>query len=161
MDFTFAPADIKTFILTGPHRFIIDAYRPLPAETLLPPTEEHIRTPAMKQNQTEARSTSESAVAAIAPKYTQADPESYTHPGTESAGARIERQNRFRQRLVAALIVVTSIIAMLLFFLIRTDGARSGSGHKAWIDQLPLTKDPDIETIDSAIRNHLKTYDRL
>jgi hypothetical protein len=27
--FSFVPADVKTFSLTGPHRFIIDAYRPL------------------------------------------------------------------------------------------------------------------------------------
>ena len=145
MDFTFAPAEIKTFILTGPHRFIIDAYRPLPAGTLPSTAKGDIRTAAMKQNQTK----------------TQAHPESYTLPAADSARSGIERQNRFRQRLVAALIGVTSIIAMLLFFLIRTASARSGNGRKAWIDQLPSTRDPDIETIDSAIRNHLKTYDRL
>jgi len=159
--FAFVPADIKTFSLTGPHRFIIDAYRPLPAETRPSAAEEKIRTPAIKQNQTRPHRKSGKTVSAVGPRFAaQSDPEPYSHPVISSSGSDTESKNRFQQRLVAALIVVTSIIAILLLFLIRTGSVRSGTRQPAWIDQLPSTKDPDIETIDSAIRNHLETYDR-
>lgn len=160
--FAFVPADIKTFSLTGPHRFIVDAYRPLPIKTWPSPVKETIDSGVIKQDQTEPDRTSKKIVSASNPENVAwAGPEPYTQPATDRAGSDAESKNRLQQHLVAALIVVTSIIAMLLFFLIRTGGVRSGSRQHTWIDRLPSTKDPDIEAIDSAIRNQLETYDRL
>ena len=162
MDFAFVPANIKTFALTGPHRFIIDAYRPVPVNAAPLPVEETIHAQVREPNQAGPPTTSDKMVRAASPKHAEQDaPEPYSPPGAYGTGSDSESRNRFQQHLVAALIVVTSIILMLLFFLMRAGSAGSRSGQHAWIDQLPSTKDPDIEALDSAIRNHFKKYDRL
>jgi len=162
--FAFVPADVRTFALTGPHRFIIDAYRPVqPATTLVLP-EKVAHKPARQptREEPEPYSTPGNSVSALPPRDAADDaPESYDLAAADITGFKTERRIRFQQRLVAALIVVTSIIAVLLVFLIRTGRVGAGSGRRAWMDQLPPTKDPAIETIDAVIRNHLKTYDRL
>lgn len=162
--FAFTPTDIKTFGLTGPHRFIVDAYRPLPASTILP---------------NESRPAGNADDAATEPSSTPASlPEkslvplvmkSGPNPSTASHADRIDGDpedqyayhKRYQQRLIAALIAVTSIIAVLLFFLIRTAGGRTLPRQHLWTHQLPETPDQKIEAIDSKIRKLLKTYDRM
>lgn len=158
--FAFTPADIKTFSLTGPHRFIVDAYRPLPTSADLSAAKGIESEPAEQPEKTAQEPygvpekslvslTSESATASRDIK-AEADP-----------GARYADNKRFQQRLVAALIAVTSIIVVLLFFLIRTADGRHLPRQQPWTDQLPETTDPNIAAIDSAIHKLMKTYDRM
>jgi len=162
--FAFTPADIKTFALTGPYRFIVDAYRPLPASADLSPATGNEGEPAEQSKNTipEPYRVPEKPLVSLTS-------ESGPNPSTASRDAKAEvdpgapygNDKRFQQRLVAALIAVTSIIVVLLFFLIRTAGERHLPRQQPWTDQLPETSDPNIETIDSAIHKLLKTYDRM
>ena len=103
----------------------------------------------------EAYHESDASTVALAPRL---DAHAASAPDSQSEA---EQKARFQQHLVTALIVVTSIIAVLLFFLIRTDRLRSSPKQRFPTDSLPPTEDPDIEAIDTAIRNHLHTYERL
>ena len=106
---------------------------------------------------------SPAATAAALPSRDVADaaPKPYRSSADSTSGFETAGSIRFQRRLVAALIVVTAIIALLLFFLVRTGRAQFHSRQRSWTERLPETKDPAIETIDSTIRNHLKTYARL
>jgi hypothetical protein len=160
----FTPADIKTFALTGPHRFIIDAYQPLPASAALSPAKGKQSEPAEQSGETapEPYRLPENPPVSLT---SESGPASSTVSRDIRAevdpGARYAKNKRFQQRLVAALIAVTSIIVVLLFFLIRNADGRHLPRQQPWTDQLPETPDPNIEAIDSAIHKLLKTYDRM
>jgi hypothetical protein len=159
---SFVPADVKTFSLTGPHRFIIDAYRPPSPDAGGAPVEgsreiglmeeslslpEPYSEPEKPISEGEPRAIDESSIKAYAP--------SSTHSGI----AGDARRNRFQQRLIAALIVVTSIIVVLLFFLLWTGSRRKKPIAPSWIRDLPPTTDRDIKSIDAMIGEHLKSHD--
>ena len=162
--FAFTPADIKTFALTGPHRFIVDAYRPLPASAALPPAKISEREPAEQPEETAPepyRVPEKSLVTLTSDSVPNLSTATQDAKAEADPGARYAYNKRFQQRLVAALIAVTSIIVVLLFFLIRTAGGRHLPRQQHWTDQLPKTPDPNIEAIDSSIHKLLKTYDRM
>jgi len=149
--FSFNPADVKTFSLTGPHRFIIDAYLPLSPDTANPPVEKSPQIASIEETVSlpagESRSMDEASIKAH---------------GSASPVSGIDddlRRKRFQQRLIAALIVVTSIIAVLLFFLIWMGNSQKHPPEPSWIHDLPPTKDRDIDSIDSVISGHLKNHD--
>jgi hypothetical protein len=159
--FSFAPADVKTFSLTAPHRFIIDAYRPPPSATPLPPIE-HVRQISPLEDNGSGQEPYSEPVEADAFGGSGSVSEASIKPhGTVSVApvhvAEINR-NRFQQQLIAALIGVTSIIVVLLFFLIWMGSGRNPRRETSWINHLPQTKDPTIENIDTVIRNHLKCH---
>ena len=64
--------------------------------------------------------------------------------------------NRFQQQLFTALVVVTSIIFVLFFFLIWMGSGRKKAQAPSPIPDLPPAADRNIESIDAAIREHLK-----
>jgi hypothetical protein len=162
--FAFMPADIKTFALTGPHRFIVDAYRPLPASTALPPAKKNESEPVEQPEETapEPYRVTEKSLVSLTSE-SSPNPSTVSREITAEAdpGAPYAYKKRFQQRLVAALIAVTSIIVVLLFFLIRTADGRHRPRQQPWKEQLPQTPDPNIEAIDSAIHKLMKTYDRM
>lgn len=141
--FTFTPANVQTFVLTGPHRFIIDVYRPAPG------------TAGDQHPISDAESSTSTAM-----------PEPYVVPSGNGIAApappeRLKQspdsENRhvqgrpFRQRILAALIVVTSIIAVLLLLLIWFGGKRDVD-RSSWQEVLPPESDADIENLDARIR---------
>ena len=163
-NFAFAPVDIKTFALTGPHRFIIDAYRPVAVSAEPRVTEAHTDGPAMSEPSglpepyhPPAESISAWSSRPVARAATDAH-RSQATDGTRSANAQ---RNQFQQRLIAALIGVTSIIVVLLFFLMRIGSTHPGPRQHSWMKRLPSTHDPNIAAIDSKIQDHLTNYDRL
>lgn len=160
----FTPADIQTFALTGPHRFIVDAYRPQSPSAALPPSKKNEGEPAEKTANAipEPSSVAERFLDAL-PLKPGPSPSTATQENRIDGdpAARHAYHKRYQQRLVAALIAVTSIILVLLFFLIRTAGGRHSPRRKPWTHRLPETPDPNIEAIDSAIHQSLKTYDRM
>ncbi|BBO72505.1 hypothetical protein DSCA_64350 [Desulfosarcina alkanivorans] len=158
--FPFAPADIRTFSLTGPHRFIIDAYRPSPSADEDRPIDNKPQTTALesgspipKWNPVPDQSTPFGGTVA------EASMHSYGSLPSLSADAAEKGRNRFQQQLIAALIGVTSIIVVLLFFLIWMGSGRKKPREPSWIQHLPPARDPAIENIDAAIRDHLKRHD--
>jgi hypothetical protein len=158
--FSFLPADVKIFTLTGPHRFIIDAYRPVHAATDRSPIKKTSRisapegiSPLPEPNDTAHESTSSGGAVSEA----SMKPHGAFSSTPPDAGAR--NRSRFQQQLIAALIAVTSIIAVLLFLLIWMGSGRHPPREPSWINHLPPTEDPVIENIDAAIRKHLKNHD--
>ncbi|WP_372677646.1 hypothetical protein [Desulfosarcina sp.] len=160
--FSFDPADVKTFWLTGPPRFIIDAYRPLSPAAAQPPGEASRQMEMIEETVTLPDPTSEPATPQPDSGSTAIDEAS-----TEPNGAAIPvsgiaddfHRNRFQQRLIAALIVVTSIIVLLLIFLLYMGAGRKNPPEPSWVYDLPSTKDRDIESIDAVIGEHLKNQD--
>jgi len=160
--FSFDPADVKTFSLTGPHRFIIDAYLPLSPNTTNPPVEKLPYIASIEDTVSLPAPSGESEKPLPAGESRSMDEASIKAHGSASPVSGIDddlRRNRFQQRLIAALIMVTSIIAVLLFFLIRMGNSRKHPPEPSWIHDLPPTKDRDIDSIDSVISEHLKTHD--
>lgn len=158
--FSFAPADVKAFSLTSPHRFIVDAYRPV---TSTPP----VRRPIEKTSRIsdiEAppslpepyRAPGEPNASGISGTVAQASINANGSAPSASPDTSDVHKNRFKQLLIAALIGVTSIIAVLLFFLMWMGSTSQHPREPSWIDRLPPTKDPTIENIDAVIRKHLK-----
>jgi len=166
--FAFTPADIKTFALTGPHRFIVDAYRPLPSSAALASAKKSENGSA-EQSADAIPEPSNSPASlpekSLVPSALESGPNpstiSYDERVDDDPAARYAYHKRYQQRLIAALIAVTSIILVLLFFLIRTAGGRHLPRQQPWTHQLPETPDPNIKAIDSAIHKTLKTYDRM
>lgn len=161
--FSFEPSDVKTFSLTGPHRFIIDAYRPLPPKTADAPVA------ASAGHQAETRSTAlterwhsaqKPLSASISSAIVGASLTKYGELASEGVISDRSPPDRFQQQLVVALIVVTTIIVILLFFLIWLSSGKGRDSSSIGSDQLPPTADPDIEAIDTAIRECLDSYDR-
>lgn len=62
----------------------------------------------------------------------------------------------YRNTLQITLIVVTSIIAVLLIFLICMGAGRKNPPEPSWVYDLPSTRDRDIESIDAVIDDQLK-----
>lgn len=156
----FVPADIQTFSLTGPHRIIIDAYRPSPWAGDEGPIKKEPLTsapesdsPLPKWDPTPGESSPFGGTVAEASMHNNGSRSSVSSDAAE------ESRNRFQQQLIAALIGVTSIIVVLLFFLIWMGSGRKKAREPSWIRHLPPARDPAIENIDAAIRDHLKNHD--
>lgn len=161
--FEFTPADVKTFALTGPHRFIIDAYRPLPSEAANPPIENGPELPSVQKGDVlpEPYSKPEKlASAALSTAIVEASLDAYDALASEGLEKDHSNGNRIQQRLMAALIVVTTVIVVLLFLLIWVGRGHNNKGQPSWLKHLPPTNDQNIESLDSVIRKHLKTYDQ-
>ena len=160
--FAFDPADVRTFSLTEPYRFIIDAYRPRSAAAPEPPNEQSRQMALIEEAATFAELSSQDEKPINAGGSTSIDELSIKPDGSAfpvSVIADDLHQHRFQQRLIAALIVVTSIIVVLLLFLIRMGNGRKNTPEPSWVNELPPTRDQDIENIDSAIGEHLKNHD--
>jgi hypothetical protein len=153
VDFSFTPRDVRTFTLTGPHRFIIDAYRPpasLPSESAAAEKNQLSRKadgriqratragnrPASIGTDRAASGTTEAAV-----------------PPTASAGTDRGSSGReaIPQSLLAALIGVTSTIIVLLFFRICFGNSRTKTPGTSRSDLLPPGEDPEIKHLDAQI----------
>ncbi len=161
--FSFHLGEIKTFALTGPHRFIIDAYRPLASEASNPSTTTPTNKPAIsavrvppKLAPTPEKPVSASISGAIA----GASLTRYRTMATDSMRIVPGSPDQFQQQLIVALIVVTTVIVILLFFIIWISGEKGRATQSVWMDQLPPTNDRDIETLDSVIRKRLKACNR-
>lgn len=162
--FTFTPADIKTFALTDPHRFILDVYRPLPLEAASQTVENSHQMASDIASQTTQgtyRVPEETTVAGISSKIVEASMDGSRAFAAKGLEVENTDQNGVQQRLIAALIIVTTAIIVLLFFLIRISGRNVSSRRWSWRSHLPPTTDQNIESIDSVIRKHLKTYDHI
>ncbi|WP_319404576.1 hypothetical protein [uncultured Desulfosarcina sp.] len=160
--FSFVPADVKTFSLTGPHRFIIDAYRPLsPAGAELPVGKaRQIGLIDEAMSSPEPCSKPEKPISdGKSPAIDNASIKDYDSASPHYGNAGDSHRNRFQQQLIAALIGVTSIIVVLLFFLLWMGSRRKKPITPSWTGELPSTKDRNIENIDSMIVNHLKSHD--
>ncbi len=159
--FSFDPADVKTFSLNDPPRFIIDAYRPFSPATAAPPGRESRQMGLVE----ETVSLPEPAGEPVPPQpdsgSTAIDEGSIEPNGSDpsvSGMADDGHRNRFQQRLIAALIVVTSIIVVMLIFLLWMGAGRNPLPAPSWMHDLPPTRDRDIKRIDSVIGEHLKNH---
>ena len=161
--FEFQPADVKTFALTGPHRFIIDAYRPLPSAAANLPIGKGPQLPSIGKSDglPEPYSKPEKLASAdLSTAIVKASLAAYNALASEPPETDNSNRSRFQQRLLAALIFVTSIIVVLLLFLMWIGSGRNKKGQSSWLEHLPATNDQNIESLDSVIRKHLKTYDQ-
>jgi hypothetical protein len=161
--YAFIPADIKTFALTGPHRFIIDAYRPPSSQADSPSVERRpsTRSPQPHDNVPEPYATTEKPTsAALSTTIVKASLNAYDKLASSRPRVADFQRSRFQQRLIAALIVVTTIIIVLLFFLIRIGSGKHRPKDRSWLTDLPPTNDRTIASLDATIRDHLKTYDQ-
>lgn len=162
--FSFDPTDVKTFSLADPHRFIIDAYRPASSAAANLPAETTRQIPSIEENASLPESTSppqKPAPAGMPAFSDEASMKAYGSDSSNSHSADDLNRNRYQQRLIAALIVVTSIIAVLLIYLIWIDSGQKKPQEPSWTHQLPQAKDQNIQSIDSTIRKHLNTHDHL
>ena len=160
--FSFDPTDVKTFSLTGPPRFIIDAYRPLNPAAARPPGEASRQVASIEETVSLTEPTSEPENRRPDPGSTAIREASIKPNGAASPVSDIAddlHRKRFQQRLIAALIVVTSIIVVLLLLLIYMGTGRKNPPEPSWVYDLPPTRDRDIESIDAVIGEHLKNQD--
>jgi hypothetical protein len=160
--FSFDPADVKTFALTGPPRFIIDAYRPLSPAAATPLVEASRQRGLIEETVSIPGPVGEPEnaqpdLASTAMGAASIRPDDAASP--VSGMADDSDRNRFQQQLIAALIVVTSIIAVLLIFLIFMGADRKHPPERSWVHDLPSTGDRDIKSIDAVIDAHLKNQD--
>ena len=160
--FSFDPTDVKTFSLTGPPRFIIDAYRPLSPAAAKPPDKASRQRGWIEATVSSPEPAGEPENPQPDPGWTAMDeasinPDAATSP--VSGMADDLGRNRFQQQLIAALIVVTSIIAVLLIFLIDMGAARKKPPERSWVHDLPSTGDRYIQSIDAVIGERLKNQD--
>jgi len=161
--FSFDPAEVKTFSLTDPHRFIIDVYRPLSPAAARPPAEKAHQTELIEESVSLPESYSDPhkpLPAMESPSLDEASTQVHGSASPNSGKADNLHRNRFRQRLIAALIVVTSILVVLLFLLIWMGNSRKRPVEQSWVHDLPPTKDRNIESIDTVIGDHLNNHDR-
>jgi hypothetical protein len=121
--FSFVPADVRTFTLASPFRFVVDIYRPLSSIAAKKPTDatspqarlagkNGTPPPIINEKQPPPGSHLESAADASG----SIDPEG-NNPGDAD-------RNRFQQRLLAILIIVTSIILVVILILMCVDRKR-------------------------------------
>lgn len=160
--FSFDPVDVNTFSLSDPHRFIIDAFRPVSSAAADLPVEIERQIPSIEEKTALPEPTSEpekSTPAEISPSITEASKDAHGPASSNNHSADDLNRNRFQQRLIAALIVVTSIMVVLLVFLIWIDSGRKKPQEPSWTDHPPPANDRNIESIDAVIREHLKNYD--
>lgn len=160
--FLFEPADVKAFFLTDPHRFVIDAYRPVSSNAPPLPVEKAGPVPSIGEEVSFPPPSGEPEKPAP-PQVSgpiHEPPARVMAPAVPSGGSAADpHRSRFRQRLITALLAVTTIILVLLFFLIWMGKGRKKSQKPSWADHLPTTKNRNIENIDSMIRGHLKDFD--
>jgi hypothetical protein len=158
--FQFEPSDLKPFSLARPDRFIIDVYRPLaPTNSHQPDTQ------APQGTSVREKPVSEEPVAgpeksrrlSISQPATATPTDTYRLATPIRSNTTIFSQHRFEQRLLGALIVVTSIIVVLLIMLIWIGGGRKISVKRSWKHRLPPTKDSAIARIDAKINAHFET----
>lgn len=160
--FSFDPADVKTFALTDPHRFIIDTYRPLSSAAARLPVEASRHTVLIEDTVSlpEPYSEPEKPLPAGGSAAIDETPVRTGDSASPIGGSADDsRRSRFQRQLIAALIVVTSIIVVLLIFLIWMSGSRKDPTRPSWVHDLPPTRDRAIESIDSAIGKHLKNHE--
>lgn len=160
--FSFDPADVKTFSLSDPPRFIIDVYRPVSPAAASPPGEAYRQVALIEEDVSLPKPINAPENPVPDSGSTAMDAASITSNGFASPTSGIPddlRRNRFQQRLIAALIVVTSIIVVLLILLIWMGVDRKKLPEPSWVHDLPPTRDRDIESIDSVIGEHLKNHD--
>lgn len=151
--FAFDPADVKIFALIDPHRYIIDAYRPVSSAAANLAVQAVPQIPAIEKNPPLPTGAS-----------LNGDKASLDTDGSNSSNKPSTddlNRNRFQQQLIAALIVVTSIIIILLFLLICMGNGPKKPQEPSWTHHLPPTEDQNIESIDSVIRRHLKDHDHI
>ncbi|MBC2710733.1 MAG: hypothetical protein HGJ94_06950 [Desulfosarcina sp.] len=155
---------IKDLRIGSNDRFIIDAYRPVSSAAANLPIKKAHQIPSIEENASLPEPTSEpekSAPAGSSTSFDGASMNAYGSVFSKNSNADDLIQNRFQQRLIAALIVVTSIIVVLLIFLIWVGSGKKKNQAPSWTHHLPRTKDQNIENIDSVIREHLKNYDHI
>ena len=132
--FSFAPAHVKTFFLTEPDRFIIDVFRPVTSSAVNLPNETGRQRQVMGEDNTKVAPPPDTQALAApaagpatrmdeAPMEVNGSVAISQHTADESKRNRLH-QRRIQQVLIAALIVTTSIIAVLLFLLIWIDRDR-------------------------------------
>jgi hypothetical protein len=119
----FIPTSVRTFFLIGPHRFVIDAYRPPATATAEPSTEELQPISIIEENGIRPDEVNEQATS---PQKGQP-----SVPGEGFGAATSQAHNpdgsnhkRFQRRLLVILIVVTSIILVVIIFLMCMDKQR-------------------------------------
>jgi hypothetical protein len=149
--FEFTPNRIQTFTLTGPHRFIIDVYRPIDPSASDPT---HLRQGDPVKDVAHASTSGQPAdVTVPAPR-----PEKTGD--THADGNTPVNRWPFKENLIVALILVTSLIAILLIWLIRLSN-RKKMESSAWQEDLPPERDTSIEDLDAQIREQLKSYKHM
>ncbi|MGA6924740.1 MAG: hypothetical protein WBY88_03600 [Desulfosarcina sp.] len=146
--FAFEPAEVNTFALADPQRFIVDAYRS-PASATARPAEDALG-PASSNESPSLPGPS-------------GMPEEFNPAGLQrkTTDAKVLNHIQTQQRLLVALIVVTPVLVALLFLLVWIGGDRGAQRRQVWMDRLPPARDPDIEKIDAAIAEHFNIHDRL
>jgi hypothetical protein len=153
----FAPADIRTFSLTGPQRFIVDLYRSAIPDTATTPAGASASEPVGQLPEAYSR-----PHAALSRPLAEAARENLaaTAQDDDTAAAR-PQQGPSQRQLIAVLIAVTSVIAGLLFCLLRASLKGKAASPAPRQDALPPLNDPKIERIDQAIREQFDIIDRL
>ena len=153
----FDPADIKTFSLTGPQRFIVDLYRSALPDAATPPAGTSASEPTSQLP--EAYSTPHTT---LSRPLADAARENLAATAQDDDTLVVRQQQGPSQRqLIAVLIAVTSVIAGLLFLLLRASLKGKASSPVSRQDALPPVNDPQIERIDQAIREQFDIIDRL
>lgn len=162
--FAFDPADVKTFSLIDPHRFIIDAYRPDASAAANLADQAVPQVPTIEKNPPLPSPTSQLEKPLPTGASLNGDEASLAADGSNSSNkpsADDLKRNHIQQQLVAALIVVTSIIIILLLLLIFIGNGQKKPQEPSWKHHLPPPEDQNIESIDSVIRGHLKDHDHI
>lgn len=161
--FAFEPAVVNSFALTDPHRFIVDTYRTAASADAGMAT-----TNAVQEafgNATSSLPRSPDVPQPPATISTPADRAGRNAHGSEPSKTRDAVETdpiQTQQRLLASLIVVTSIMVALLFVLVWRGGIRKTARRERRVmAALPPARDPDIEKIDMAIMEYFRIYDRL
>jgi hypothetical protein len=156
--FPFDPAEVNTFSLTSPYRFIIDVYRPpAPTPTHQPPGEAP-KTASIREKTASLEPSAEPEQSPL-PGISQstASTDAYRLETSHRPNTAILNRHRFEQRLIGTLIVVTSMIVVLIIMLIWIGGGRKISRKRSWRHRLPATRDTTITHIDAKIDAHFKT----
>ena len=150
VDLAFSPTSIQTFMLTSPHRFIIDVYRPVMATSLktgplkTPPG--HLPRQLVSSERVE-----------------QPTPPSRQNPVDTKEGEKRSIQGwQFQQKLIIALILGTSFIAIALIVLIGLKhGGKPRPKPPSWQEALPQERDATIEDLDKKIREQFKFLEKM
>lgn len=98
---SFKPTEVRTFLLTNPHRLVIDAFRPPGSAAGDASTGDLQSIALVETNRSQPNTPGEGQVSA-----------SQNQPTPETVG-----RSRFQQRMLATLIVVTSILLVVIIFL--------------------------------------------
>jgi hypothetical protein len=149
--FGFTPDRIQTFTLTGPHRFIIDVYRPNLPSAGDPPHRHHTDPVQVVANASISGHPADATVSAPQPEMSGDRPADGNMP---------MKRWPFKENLIVALILATSLIAILLIWLIRLSN-RKKMDSSAWQEDLPPERDTSIEDLDAQIREQLKSYKHM